>query len=81
LVDSGTAGGGILGSDVFPSPPADGSNEMSVSAGEIEKAESRAKAPRQYTEEYRLEAVKYYRKAREADPKSASGSLRAKTSS
>ena len=44
---------------------------MSVSAGEIEKAESRAKAkaPRQYTEEYRLEAVEYYRKAREADPK------------
>ena len=44
---------------------------MSVSAGEIEKAESRAKAkaPRQHTEEYRLEAVEYYRKAREADPK------------
>ena len=44
---------------------------MPVSAGEIEKAESRAKAkaPRQYTEEYRIEAVEYYRKAREADPK------------
>lgn len=44
---------------------------MPVSAGEIEKAESRAKAkaPRQYTEEYRLEAVEHYRKAREADPK------------
>ncbi|NLH91804.1 MAG: hypothetical protein GX481_05020 [Atopobium sp.] len=54
---------------------------MSVSASEIKKTESRAKAPRQYTEEYRLEAVKYYRKAREADPKRASGSLRAKTSS
>ena len=36
---------------------------MSVSASETEKAESRAKAkpPRQYTEEYRLEAVEYYR--------------------
>ena len=44
---------------------------MSVSAGEIEKAESGAKvkAPRQYTEEYRLEAAGHYRKAREADPK------------
>ena len=44
---------------------------MSVSAGEIEKAESRAKAkaPRQYTEEYRLEAAGHYRRAREADPK------------
>ncbi len=44
---------------------------MSVSAGEIEKAESRAKAkaPRQHAEEYRLEAVEYCRKAREADPK------------
>ena len=44
---------------------------MSVSAGEIEKAESRdrSRLPRQYTEEYRLEAVEYYRKAREADPK------------
>lgn len=32
---------------------------MSVSAGEIEEAESRAKAnpPRQYAEEYRLEAA------------------------
>ena len=44
---------------------------MPVSAGEIEKAESRAKAkaPRQYTEEYRIEAVGHCRKAREADPK------------
>ena len=44
---------------------------MSVSASEIEKAESRAKAkaPRQYTEEYRLEAAGHCRKAREADPK------------
>lgn len=44
---------------------------MSVSAGEIERAESRAKAkaPRQCAEEYRLEAVEYYRRAREADPK------------
>ena len=44
---------------------------MSVSAGEIEKAESRAKAkaPRQHAEEYRLEAAGHYRKAREADPK------------
>jgi hypothetical protein len=50
---------------------------MSVSASEIEKAESaaKAKAPRQYTEEYRLEAVKYYRKAREADPKKSIGKL------
>jgi transposase len=44
---------------------------MSVSASETGKAESRAKAkaPRQYTEECRLEAVGYCRKAREADPK------------
>ena len=44
---------------------------MPVSASEIEKAESRAKAssPRQHAEEYRLEAVGYCRKAREADPK------------
>ena len=35
---------------------------MSVIAGEIEKAESRdrSRLPRQYTEEYRLEAVEYY---------------------
>jgi hypothetical protein len=48
---------------------------MSVSAGETEKAESRAKAnpPRQYAEEYRLEAVEYHRKAREADPKKGIG--------
>ena len=44
---------------------------MPVSAGEIEKAESRAKAkaPRQHAEEYRLEAAGHCRKAREADPK------------
>ncbi|MCH3926693.1 MAG: hypothetical protein LKE27_09755 [Atopobiaceae bacterium] len=43
---------------------------MSVSAGEIEKAESRAKAkaPRQHAEECRLEAAGHCRKAREADP-------------
>ena len=44
---------------------------MSVSASEIEKAESRdrSRLPRQYTEEYRLEAVEYYRTAHESDPK------------
>ena len=44
---------------------------MPVSASEIEKAESRAKAssPRQHAEEYRLEAAGHCRKAREADPK------------
>ena len=44
---------------------------MPVSAGEIEKAESRdrSRLPRQYTEEHRLEAVGHCRKAREADPK------------
>ena len=44
---------------------------MSVSASEIEKAKSRDRnrLPRQYTQEYRLEAVGYYRKARKADPK------------
>ena len=44
---------------------------MSVSAGEIEKAESRdrSRLPRQYTEEYRLEAAGHCRKAREADPR------------
>ena len=44
---------------------------MSVSAGEIEKAESRdrSRLPRQYTEEYRLEAAGHCRKAREADSK------------
>ena len=44
---------------------------MPVSAGEIEKAESRAKAssPRQHAEECRLEAAGHCRKAREADPK------------
>ena len=44
---------------------------MSVSAGEIEKAESRdrSRLPRQYTEEYQLEAAGHCRKAREADPK------------
>ena len=44
---------------------------MSVSASEIEKAESRdrSRLPRQYTEEYRLEAAEYCWKAREANPK------------
>ena len=44
---------------------------MSVSASEIEKAESRdrSRLPRQYTEEYRLEAAGHCRKAREANPK------------
>lgn len=44
---------------------------MPASAGEIEKAESRAKerAPRQHAEEYRLEAAGHCRRAREADPK------------
>ena len=44
---------------------------MPVSASEIEKAESRAKAssPRQHAEECRLEAAGHCRKAREADPK------------
>ncbi|MCH3926962.1 MAG: hypothetical protein LKE27_11180 [Atopobiaceae bacterium] len=41
-----------------------------MSASEIEKAESRAKAkaPRQHAEECRLEAAGHCRKAREADP-------------
>ena len=40
-------------------------------AGGTGKAESRdrGRLPRQYTEEHRLEAVEYYRKAVEADPK------------
>lgn len=44
---------------------------MSVSASEIEKLEASKKtvARRRYTEEFRLEAVEYYRKARELDPK------------
>ena len=44
---------------------------MPVSAGEIEKAESRdrSRLPRQYTEEYRLEAAGHYRKAHGSDPK------------
>ncbi len=44
---------------------------MPVSASEIEKAESRAKAssPRQHAEECRLEAAGHCRKARKADPK------------
>jgi transposase len=44
---------------------------MSVSASDIEKLErSRGKVVRRsYTEEYRLEAVEYYRKAKEIDPK------------
>ena len=42
-----------------------------MSAGEIEKAESRdrSRLPRQYTEEYRLEAAGHCRKAHESDPK------------
>lgn len=44
---------------------------MSVSASEIERLESAKRRParRTYTEEFRLEAVEYYRKAREIDPK------------
>ena len=44
---------------------------MSVSASEIERLEkSKRKVARtRYTEEYRLEAVEYYRKAKEIDPK------------
>ena len=44
---------------------------MSVSASEIERLESRAgsKGRRRYTEEYRVEAVRYYEKAREIDPR------------
>lgn len=44
---------------------------MPASAGGIEKAESRdrSRLPRQYTEEYRLEAAGHCRKAHESDPK------------
>ena len=44
---------------------------MSVSASEVEKMESSKKTSvrRRYTEEFRIEAVQYYRKAREIDPK------------
>jgi transposase len=44
---------------------------MPVSASEIEKLESskRKVVRTRYTEEYRLEAVEYYRKAKEIDPK------------
>ena len=44
---------------------------MSVSASEIEKLEkSKRKVVRtRHVEEYRLEAVEYYRKAKEIDPK------------
>lgn len=44
---------------------------MSVSASEIERLEASKKAPvrRRYTEEFRAEAVQYYLKARELDPK------------
>ena len=61
----------MLGRYALPSPPADRGSGMSVSASEIEKAESRAKAkaPRQHAEEYRPEAAGHCRKAREADPK------------
>ena len=43
---------------------------MSVSASEIERLEkSKARVVRtRYTEEFRLEAVEYYRKAKEIDP-------------
>ena len=44
---------------------------MSVSASEVEKMEASRKsaARRRYTEEFRVEAVQYYLKARELDPK------------
>jgi len=47
---------------------------MSVSASEIERMESRdgskkGATRRRYTEAYRVEAVRYYLKAREIDPK------------
>ena len=44
---------------------------MPVSASEIEKLESskRKVVRTRYTEEYRLEAVEYYRKAKEIDPR------------
>jgi transposase len=61
----------MLCPDTHLPTPADWRDEMSVSASEIEKAKSRTKpgTPRHYTEEYRLEAVEYYRKAHEVDPK------------
>jgi len=44
---------------------------MSVSASEIERMQASKKvtARRRYTEEFRVEAVQYYLKAREIDPK------------
>ena len=44
---------------------------MSVSASEVEKMEASKKRAvrRRYTEEFRIEAVQYYLKAREIDPK------------
>ena len=44
---------------------------MPVSASEVEKMESSKKklVRRRYTEEFRIEAVQYYMKARELDPK------------
>ena len=44
---------------------------MPVSASEIERLESskRKVVRTRYTEEYRLEAVEYYRKAKEIDPR------------
>ena len=44
---------------------------MSVSASEISRMEASKKTSsrRRYTEEFRLEAVEYWRKAREIDPK------------
>ena len=61
----------MLCPDTHLPTPADWRDEMSVSASEIEKAKSRTKPgmPRHYTEEYRLEAIEYYRKARKVDPK------------
>ena len=61
----------MLRRDALPPPPADRGREMPVSASEIEKAESRAKAssPRQHAEECRLEAAGHCRKAHESDPK------------
>ena len=44
---------------------------MSVSASEVEKMEASRKSAtrRRYTEEFRVEAVQYYLKAREIDPR------------
>ena len=60
----------MLGQNALPSPSADRGSGMSVSAGEIGKAGSRAKAkaPRQHAEECRPEAAGHCRKAWKADP-------------